>query len=258
MNYTIAVFSFNRHQNLLPYTLRSIKQNMSDYEEIVIVWDDYLREKPVDFNKIKKITNVDFRVIKHTEIYNWPTKISEWGWIRQQLAKILCYTYIPGDRTYIVDSDVIFLKNPKLFSEDKIFLRYDNNCSVPEEYKFFMQQYLDISQFNDKTYVGSTCLFEHDILKKIQTLCEKKNNKNIIECVDDMLTTGKHDDLPFSEFEIYGHVVKSMFPDRCILAERNWNYFTKNTSNKNYNDIIIMWAGDKDQNLESKYKLLQG
>lgn len=251
VNYNIAIFSFNHHQNLLPYTIKSIKQHLKNYTEIVVVWDDYVRERPVDFDKIRSITDENFRVVLQSEIYNWPKKIGEWGWIKQQLAKMLCYSYMNGDRTYIVDGDVIFTGDPVLFNQNKLYLRQDKSCKVPEDYKFFIQKYLGMDKFSEHTYVGSTCMFEHDVLKYVLASCVEKNKKTLINCVNEIIESEDHPDYPFSEFEIYGHIANEYFADRFILAEKNWAY--PDDRNSKQEPIQIMWADNESENLEQIY-----
>jgi len=252
MDFNIAVFSFYQHKNLLPWCLKSIKTNIHGYNKIFVIWDDYLIKKQIDFNKIKSDVGIQFEVIKHTEIYNWPKRIGRWGWIRQQLAKMLCYTYIENKRTLIVDGDVIFTGDPNLFRNNKIYLRQDRDVVVPNCYKHFMTKYLDISKFSAHTWVGSTCMFEHDILKKIDDICIEKNNMNLVECVNNMLMTGKHADLPFSEFETYGHFCEQHFRDRFIIDERNWCY----PRELKQTPIKIMWADNKENDLKQKFERL--
>ena len=253
MSYSVAVFSYNKHQNLLPYCLHSIKKNLSNYQEIVVVWDDYVRERPVDFNWIKQKSGVDFRVIKHTEIYNWPQKIGEWGWIKQQLVKMYCHSYINSEQTYIVDGDVVFLKDPALYENNKTVIRYDSDYCPPKGYKDFIQNYLNLSQFYDSTWVGSSALFDHDVLHEIDQQCIENYNMNLIDCVNHMISSGNHSDLPFSEFETYGTYCWNNYRDRFVFKEKNWNYPTESAK-----DISIMWAEEDDCDLDEKYCRLTG
>jgi hypothetical protein len=247
MNYSVAVFSYNHHQNLLPYCLTSIQAHLQGYQEIVVVWDDYVRTREIDFDQLRVQTGVDFRVVLHSQIHNWPKKISEWGWIKQQLAKMLCYSYSPADRTYIVDSDVLFTGDPELFDLDKIYLRYHKHCAVPDEYKFFMSQYLGMTEFSQHSWVGSTCVFDHHILKEIDQLCRAKNNMDLVQCVNHMLENFPNLDVPFSEFELYGHVSQQLFADQFVVQERNWCY--ANMESRPHDPIQIMWAHNDDPDL---------
>jgi hypothetical protein len=52
-SFDIAVFSYNGHQDLLVPGLKSIIKNVPNYNRIILVWDDYVREQPEDFEKIQ-------------------------------------------------------------------------------------------------------------------------------------------------------------------------------------------------------------
>lgn len=244
MNYSIAIYSYNYHQNLLPYTLKSIHNNVSGYSEIVLVWDDFVRDIPVDFNSIRQSTGVDFRVVKHTELFNWPSSIQQWGWIRQQLAKMLCYTYINDDYTWIVDSDVLVHSEPELFS-DRPILRYDQTQAPSTDYIPFMKQ-LGLTDVNEYTYVGSTALFDHTILEHIF------DQYPIVSMVDQMLESKNHTELPFSEFEIYGHYAVKHFSDSVDVQKRNWVYGNRNM----LFPIQVEWADNSDLDLDTKYNTI--
>ena len=249
MNYTIAVFSYNHHQNLLPYCLKSIKKNCCGYNKIVVVWDDYVRERSVDFDAIKQQTGVNFDVVLHTEILDWPDKIGQWGWIKQQLAKLLCYRYINDQRTFVIDSDLVVLKDPELFENGKTVVRYHSNQPIPNDYKFFMKKYLGILEFSNQTWVGSSAVLEHDVLVHIDKLCISNTGLDLVQCVDYMLNNEQHNDFPFSEFEIYGHVCNQHYPDRFIFKDRNWTY-----PQEEQNDCIsIAWADNHATDLEQRY-----
>lgn len=217
MSYSIAIFSFNKHQDLLPYALKSIKKNAHGYEEIVVVWDDFLREREVDFNEIRNSTGVDFRVVKHTELYDWPDRIGRWGWIKQQLAKLLCYQYINSDYTWIFDGDVLLTGDPELFDESgKPYLRYDPDETICADFIPFMEKYLGFTNFYTQTWVGSTALFDHKIVKSLW------QSNDLIHQVNDMLTVGGYTETPFSEFEIYGNYAYNNFGDSVTIAPSNW------------------------------------
>jgi hypothetical protein len=242
---TVAIFSFTLHQDLLPYAIKSVKKHLPN-SNIVVVWDDFLRDRPINFDEIKEQTNCDFRVVKHTEIYDWPEAIGRWGWIRQQLAKLLCYTYINTPYTWIFDGDVYLTGDPELFDNGVPYLRYHQGTDIDTGFKEFMDNYYDFKTFNKDSFVGSTCLFDHNVLEEMFRVCENRNGKNLIECVNETLLSDNCHNLPFSEFETYGHFIINNCPDKFSLATRNWRYEPGQDTITTNVPIHIMWAEDQD------------
>lgn len=237
---TIVVLSFSGHQHLLSHCLQSIKDSMpSGYHELVLVWDDNVDWYPIDFDLIRSETGVNFRLVKQSSIHPWPDTIIRWGWIKQQLAKLMCHTYVRTPYTWIVDGDVLLKGDPNLFDDRGVpLLRFDPDRPVPECYKPFMTQYLGFIEFNQYTYVGSTMLFDNSIVREIDKFCFDRNGKNIIDCVDETLKSGSHTDLFLSEFEIYGHHVNFYHPTKFKIEVKNWNY----SSDKDWKQPIqVMW-----------------
>lgn len=253
-NFTVAIFSFTLHQDILPYAIKSVRKHLPN-NDIVVVWDDFLRDRPIDFDEIRKQTNCDFRVVKHTEIYNWPEAIGRWGWIKQQLAKLLCYTYIDTPYTWIFDGDVYLTGDPELFDNGVPYLRYHPGNGIGAGYKEFMGNYYDFKTINKDSFIGSTCLFDHNVLKEMFDVCENRNGKNLIECVNETILSDNCHDFPFSEFETYGHYIINNYPDKVSLAIRNWRYEFGPKDNVNNVPIRIMWAEDRDP-AEAEKKLL--
>jgi hypothetical protein len=238
-NLTIAVYSYNRHQDLLPYVLKSIKKHGPVCKEILVVWDDFFREWDVDFEDIKTQSGCNFRVIKHSEIYAWPEVIGRWGWIKQQLVKLFCYTYTTTKYTWIVDSDVLLTGDPELFSnQGEPYLRYDKK-PTGSGYIKFIEKYLDIHNFYEHDFVGSTCLFDNYQCQQIFEHVQKKTSITLVDCVAQCITESNRDDCPFSEFETYGTWLYNKDSYNHILKERNWNYchLEKNW----HKPIQVMW-----------------
>jgi len=259
INFTVAIFSFNHHQDLLPYAIKSVRKHLP-LNEIVVVWDDFVREREINFDEIRDQVNYNFRVINHSEIYNWPEAIGQWGWIKQQLAKLLCYTYIDNEYTWIYDGDVYLTGDPELFNNNMPYLRYHQGQTVPDEYKPFITDYFGIDNFYSDTFVGSTCLFDHYVLRELFNFCQTRNQKDLITCVNDMILSKNHSPLPFSEFETYGHFLLHKFPERMHLRDRNWcyeNHF-KDPKRSISTPIHIMWADSTETIISSEDKLLKG
>ena len=247
-SFTVAIFSFNGHQDLLPFALSSIQQNVAGYKEIVVVWDDYVRERPVDFDQIRQQSNCDFRLVKHTEIYQWPEEIGQWGWIRQQLAKLLCHTYCDSDYTWICDGDVLVTGDPKLFdSHGTPYLRYHDRAPSPN-YNQFIKQYLGLHNFWSGDFVGSTCVFDHAQCQLLDKHIQTTTALDLIESVHHAIIQPNRHNLPFSEFQTYGTWIYNTAPDTHILSERNWNYCNSRARPKGNREelafdypIQIMW-----------------
>ncbi len=246
---TLVVFSFNGHQNLLEYCLRSIATRMPPgYREVILVWDDNVDWYPIDFDAVRKKSQVDFRLVKQSSIADWPESIIRCGWIKQQLAKLYCWKYVDTEYTWIVDGDVLVTGDPQLFDEQRAILRYDNRKSVPDDYKFFAKKYLGIDEFKDNTFVGSTALWKNSFCRELEQRCINHSSLDLIQAVDNMLGDD-HPNLPFSEFEYYGHHICSM-PD-TILKSANWNYVS---TDQNWNlPIQIQWAQNDCKNLDQRY-----
>lgn len=238
---TIAVFSFNFHQDLLPYLLKSIKQHGPACKEIVVVWDDFVRERHVDFDNVKKESGCDFRVVKHSEVCDWPESIKGWGWIRQQLVKLFCYNYTSTKYTWIVDGDVVLTGDPVLFNDQGIpYLRYDKDYPIGVGYMEFIKKYLGIDNFYQYNLVASTFLFDRDECRQIASHVQKTSGSSLVQCVNHCITQPNHDEWPFSEFLTYGTwVFNRTDPDTYVLQERNWSYSQEKRWDR---PIQIMWS----------------
>lgn len=238
---TIAVFSFNFHQDLLPYVLKSIKAHGPACKEIVVVWDDFVRQRDVDFDVIKAQSDCDFRVVKHSEICSWPESIARWGWIKQQLAKLFCYKYTTTQYTWIVDGDVLLTGDPELFDDKAIpYLRYDKDYQIGIGYMEFIKKYLNIHNFYQYDFVASTFLFDRDLCQQIFSHAQKSSGLSLVQCVDHCITQPNHDEWPFSEFLTYGNwVYNNSDPGTYVLKERNWSYSAEKRWDR---PIQIMWS----------------
>jgi hypothetical protein len=209
--------------------LKSVIKNTPGFDRIILVWDDYVRERPIDFAEIEDQIGHKMTVIKHTDLDPWPEKIGKWGWIKQQLVKLRCYEYSSADYTWIVDGDVLVIDNPELFIEDKPVLRYDQDRFVDfdsSEYHDFITKYFGITNFIPNTWVGSTCLFDNNICREIWDVCAQLNNNTLTECVNETISTVTdiHKHWPFSEFELYGSYCYNFHKEKFHIAEKNWNY----------------------------------
>lgn len=221
---TIVFFSFNRHQDFLYSGLRSIYEHAPKHKEIVLVWDDFLRERPVNFDEVRARTGVDFRLVLQGEIHPWPEAIGRWGWIKQQLAKLSCYKYTSTRYTWIVDGDVRIEGDPELFHSDgRPYLRYDSRASYPG-YIDFIKKYLKLDSIFRYDFVGSTCLFDNLECQKLDVHAHKTSGMSLIDCVHDCIMLADHDSHPFSEFETYGTWIYNTCLETHVLAPRNWNY----------------------------------
>lgn len=221
---TIALFSFNGHQEFLVPGLRAIYQYAPEAKEIVLVWDDFVRIRPVDFDLVRQQSGVPFRLIMQSEIAPWPDAIARWGWIKQQLAKLSCYRYISTRYTWIVDGDVLIRADPDLFHADgRPYLRY-NTIPTSPGYVSFIKRYLDLHDIYPHDFVGSTCLFDNQECEKIYEHVLKKQGMTLTDCVNECITELDHDPWPFSEFETYGTWIVNTCPESHVLAYQNWHY----------------------------------
>lgn len=205
----------------------------------------------MDFDQLRQTTGVDFRLVRQSEIYRWPESIVRWGWIKQQLAKLFCWRYCTDQFVWIVDGDVVLTGDPELFNQVRPILRCDGVCEVTDDYQYFMRKYLDICEFHSSSFVGSSALFETAVCRQIDDLCIQKQGKDLAQTVDKMLTSGGYPNLPFSEFELYGHYAYKN--SQTALQLKNWNH--THYENNWHLPIQIAWAS-QDQNLEGRFQNL--
>lgn len=222
--FDVAFFSFNGHQDNLVPGLQSVIQHVPGFNEIILVWDDFVRQQPVDFDQVQEQIGHPLRVIKHTELYDWPDSLGRWGWIKQQLAKMLCYTYSRSEFTWICDGDLRINRDPELWHNDLPVMRYSGKLIVPETgYYHFMKKYLGLDQVHPQVLIngGGTCLMDNRIVQEIWDTCQQRNDKSLIECVQyEVENSG--DGFPFSEYETYGNYCMTHHPGRFHLATHNW------------------------------------
>lgn len=235
--------------------LKKLIRNVSGYQNIILVWDDYVREQPVDFDEIQKQIDHKLIVVKHTDLDPWPQSIGHWGWIKQQLVKLSCYRYSTAPYTWIVDGDVLITQDPELFVQGLPALRYDQDRLVNfanSEYHDFIKKYFKINDFLPYTWVGSSCLFDNKICEEIWNNCQQLNNKSLIECVDETISPiqehEKNNHWPFSEFELYGSYCYHHHREKFHVTQKNWNY-APTTEHIDW-PIQIMWNQFDDASID--------
>lgn len=220
----IAFFSFNGHQHLLIQGLKQVIKHVPNFRNIILVWDDYLRISPIDFQQVEQEVSHPLKIVKHTDLDPWPKCIGEWGWIKQQLVKLRCMEYSDADYVWICDGDVMIINDPVLFINDKPVLRYDSYLTRCMDYVGFIEKYFGINEFDpNQNWVGSTCLFDTEICREIFDTCLSRNNRTLIECVVEAIEQ-RTSDFPFSEFDLYGSFCYNKYRDKFFVTEKNWNY----------------------------------
>jgi hypothetical protein len=225
--FDVAFFSFEYDLDWVVPGLKKIIQHVPDYNKIILVWDDYIKNLPIDFDRIQEQVQHEIFVVRHSELYDWPQSIIEWGWIKQQLVKLMCYRYSNSDFTWICDSDVSVVGNPELFYNNLPCLRYDSNRPYEKEmcYVSFIEKYFKINSMFEKSFVGSTCLFDNSICKEMWEYCLQNNNQSLVECVEEFICDNPNNTHPFSEFATYGNYCYTQHSDKFYTLGHNWNYY---------------------------------
>jgi hypothetical protein len=238
MTLDIAIFSYHGHQHLLPYTLDSIVKNVKDFNRIVLIWDGI--DPPNDIQNLKKIYP-DLDYVRHVDICSWPQSIVNWGWIKQQLVKLSSHQYSKADYVWVVDSDVIITGDPQIFDKanKRPHLHYSERIKskTTKDYLFITDKF-GIDKFYLNSFVGSTCLFELDVLKSMLDECVTRNGKSLIECVrEEVEKTTLNDTDVFSEFQTYNTYLYNLYPERYTIAPGPWSFIGKYPKKP----VQIMW-----------------
>lgn len=227
----------------------STYRHLPSASEIIVIWDDYVRERDIDFEKIRAATSVPFRVVLQSHFGKWPDCIGSWGWIKQQLAKLQCHRFTSTRYNFVIDGDVIVTGDPDLFDGQTPKLRADQSFCVPETYKFFGSRYLGIKNWHTTTFVGSSGLFDKQICLDMERQCQDHCGMTLLEAVKHMLENDDHPNLPFSEFEYYGHLAGSQ---GAVVHAKNWNYVTFQSLWQL--PLQVMWAdGHSQDQLDHRY-----
>ena len=215
----IAFFSYNDHQDLLVPGLKQAIKHVPNFRDVILVWDDYRRVAPIDFQQVEQEVGHKLKIVKHTDLDPWPKCIGEWGWIKQQLVKMRCSEYSDADYVWICDGDVMIIDDPVLFIDDKPVLRYDPRIRRAMNYVGFIEKYFGITEFDPiQNWVGSTFLFDTEICRKIWSLCLERNNKTLTECVVEAIEQ-KTNNFPFSEFDLYGTFCYNKYRDKFFITK---------------------------------------
>lgn len=220
----VAFFSYNNHQHLLIPGLQNIIKHVPSFRHLILVWDDYVQNKPIDFNQVQQQIDYPIKVVKHSDLDPWPQCIGEWGWIKQQLVKLRCIEYSDAEYVWICDGDVMVIGDPQLFRNNQPVLRYDNKRRRADTYTEFINKYFGIDNFNPThNWVGSTCLFDAEVCREIWKTCFARNGQSLIDCVAETIQH-RTNDWPFSEFDLYGSFCYNAYRDKFYITEKNWNY----------------------------------
>lgn len=241
----IAFFSYHHHQDLAVTGLRQLIKHAPEFDNLTLIWDDYVRIRPVDFEQIKQEVGYDLKVIKHTDLDPWPLAIGRWGWVKQQLVKMRCFEYCSADYLWVVDGDVLLVGDPGLFYQGRPVLRYDPDLKPNPAYHRFIQRYFGIDTF-EHVWIGSTGLLDTAICREIWQTCLDRNGKTLTECVEESNDPDTREFL-LSEFDLYGNFCYINYRDKFHIAEKNWNY----APHREYLDqpIQIMWNRFNEQEL---------
>jgi len=248
-NLDIAFFSYNQHQDLLVTGLKQLVKHVPNFNNLILVWDDYVRDRPVDFDQVEQEVGHKLKVVKHTDLDPWPKAISEWGWVKQQIVKLRCSDYSDAEYVWIVDGDVLIIDDPELFYQGKPVLRYDDEAVPNPAYRKFIQRYFGIDRF-EHFWVGSACLFDTAVCREILQTCVNRNGKTLAECVAESNDKETKEFL-ISEFDLYGNFCYTNHSDKFYITKKNWNYAPSRTGLKQ--PIQIMWNRfNKDLSIAKK------
>lgn len=225
-SFDIAFFSFNGHQDLLVPGLKNVIKHVPNFNKVFLIWDDFVREKSIDFDLVQAQIDHPIQVIKHSELYDWPDSIGRWGWIKQQLAKMLCWTYSQSEYTWICDGDIFVSGDPELFHKNLPVLRTNGQkIDLNTGYYDFMKKYFLLENIYPTVLCngGGNCLMHNKIVKEMWQVCQNLNKKSLVECVQSEIENNSNP-FPFSEFETYGNYCLTHYPDQFYLSNHNWNH----------------------------------
>ena len=61
----IAFFSYNDHQDLLVPGLKQAIKHVPNFRDVILVWDDYRRVAPIDFQQVEQEVGHKLKIVKH-------------------------------------------------------------------------------------------------------------------------------------------------------------------------------------------------
>ena len=187
--------SFIDFENI--YLITPTKSEVKNTRDLVVIEDrEILNEDEIDFFQNTSFNKDNF----------FPS-----NWYLQQYIKLIHLERLSLEESFIIDSDTIPLKPPKVFHENKKVIPYTHEYR-PQYHDFLENFIFKDSKINYKNiHIPHFCLFELKVLNLINKYL-KKNNLNIFKVV-------KHAciyDHFFSEYELYNQFLLMHFPEEVV------------------------------------------
>jgi hypothetical protein len=141
---------------------------------------------------------------------------SRGGWYFQQLLKLGIADHIKSDYYLAVDADAVFLRKIRLFDDNHKPL-YAIGSEFYRPYFDTFEQLLGFKAHREFSFIVHHMLFKTQRVIEMRELFAHDGEwpSAIINCMKRQL--------PFSEYETYGHYIKEKYPDEFSLRPLFWS-----------------------------------
>lgn len=171
-----------------------------------------VKKLPVVFIDENKVVNG-----AHSNSVNHP----RWGWYFQQILK-LGIAWIEQSSYYlVVDADTVFL-NPVSFFNTDGRPYYTQAWEFHEPYFEVFEHLLGFRPLRENSFIAHHMIFRTDYVREMCLAFKPLNPwwKNIAKLVKPQPPWNSNSQ--FSEYETYGHYIKTCHPEEMIIRQLRW------------------------------------
>ena len=234
--YDILILAHTKDSNVLPLTLKSIRENIKGYNNIHVITND----------PSKLPIKTSDKIFVHYEQDVLPADLSLFKfrptWVYQQLIKLL--QTVTTKNYLIIDSDMVFLKPLPIFTEQgtpNFFISSRDEFS-PFYYNF-NKKYFNIDKKYPHTFISEIMFFHRPFIKELFTSINLLTTDQILDFFYKTVT--QHERL--SEFELYGNFIETKYPN--IYSKYNFNCDSRAS------EVLNFWSPEKIQNIITELQL---
>lgn len=144
------------------------------------------------------------------------------GWYLQQLLKLQFAFQYPDDDYYLIwDADTVPLRPLRFFdSEGRMLLTKAREYHPPyfETYQRLFQE----RPSRDFSFIAQHMVVQKSVAREMLECLQQRTGGRRNWAWSIMQNLPEQGDNLFSEYETYGHYIKSRYPDRVRFIERDW------------------------------------
>jgi len=210
-----AVIPFHlKDSDTINWCVQGIKNHL-DVARILVVCN---RECRPLVESIGAIFFDENKVVEGLTAQSCPYK--HWGWYFQQILKLGMADWVETDYYLVVDADTVFLRDVPLFNGAEKPL-YATGTEYHKPYFDVFERLLGFSAKREYSFIVNHMVYNKHIVREMrERFPEKPWHLSIVRYVEPQAPW--FSGAQFSEYETYGHYIKTLHPDEVNLRPLKW------------------------------------